>query len=100
LTLSFDDEDSSEDDRADAVEWGALSFLFVMGVLPFADARPRGASELEYAEVDEFHGTDLLKGLKFRRGELHLDTDYVRGRRMKARVVVRPDWPARDGRAR
>lgn len=91
LTLSFDDEDSSEDDRADVVEWGALGFLFVIGVLSFADARPRGASELEYAAVDEFRVSDLLTGLKFRNGGLHLDTDYVRGRRMKTHVVVRPD---------
>jgi hypothetical protein len=91
LAFSFDDEDSPEDDRADVVEWGALGFLFAIGVLSFADARPRGASELEYAEADEFRVTDLLAGLKFRNGELHLDTDYVRGRRMKTRVVVRPD---------
>ena len=35
-----------------------------------------------------------LAGLSFRSGELHLDTDYVRGRRMKTRVVVRPDGTA------
>jgi hypothetical protein len=53
--------------------------------------RPRGAYELEYAEVDEFRVADLLMGLKFRRRGIHLDTEYVRGRRMKTRVVVRPD---------
>jgi hypothetical protein len=91
LALSFDDEDNAEEDRADVVEWGALGFLFVIGVLSFSDARPRGFSEAEYVEHDEFRVSDFLAGLKFRDGQLHLDTDYVRGRRMKTRVVVRPD---------
>jgi hypothetical protein len=91
LALSFEDEDSPEEDRAEVVEWGALGFLFVIGVLSFADARPRGLSGAEYVESDEFRVSDFLAGLKFRNGELHLNTDYVRGRRMKTRVVVRPD---------
>jgi hypothetical protein len=54
LTLSFEDEDSPEEDRADVVEWGALGFLFAIGVLSLADARPRGPSEIEYIESDDF----------------------------------------------
>jgi len=91
VALSFEDEDSPEEDRADVVEWGALGFLFVIGVLSFADARPRGFSEAEYVERDEFRVADFLAGLKFKNGELGLDADYVRGRRMKTYVVVRPD---------
>jgi hypothetical protein len=91
LALSFQDEDSPEEGRAEVVEWGALRFLFAIGVLSFADARPRGFSDREYVERDEFRVADFLAGLKFSNGELHLDTDYVRGRRMKSRVVVRPD---------
>ena len=94
LALSLEDEDSPEEDRADVAEWGALGFLFVIGVLSFADARPRGFSEREYVEYDEFRVSDFLATLKFRNGELHLDTDYVRGRRMKTRVAVRPDGTA------
>jgi hypothetical protein len=94
LALSFEDEDSPEEDRAAVVEWGALGFLFAIGVLSFADARPRGLSEREYSESDDFRVVDLLAGLRFRNGELHLDTDYVRGRRMKTRVVVRRDGTA------
>ena len=30
-----------------------------------------------------FRLVDFVAALKFRNGELHLDTDYVRGRRMK-----------------
>ena len=91
LEFSFADDDSPDEDRADVVEWGALGFLFVIGVLSFADARSRGFSDIEYVEQDEFRVADLLGGLKFRRGELHLDSDYVRGRRMKTHVVVRPE---------
>ena len=94
LELSFTDEDSPDEDRADVVEWGAFGFLFVVGMLSFADARPRGASDMHYVERDEFRISDLLTALNFRNGELHLDTDYVRGRRMKTRVVVRPDGTA------
>jgi hypothetical protein len=33
VELSFADEESPEEDRADVVEWGALGFLFAVGVL-------------------------------------------------------------------
>jgi len=75
LNLSFDDEDSPEEDRAEIVEWGALGFLFAIGVLSFADARPQGLSEIEYVESDDFRVSDLVAGLKFQNGELRLDTD-------------------------
>ncbi|HEX2831057.1 MAG TPA: hypothetical protein VHP37_32280 [Burkholderiales bacterium] len=91
LALSFEDDDSPEEDRADIVEWGALGFMFVIAVLSFADARPRGVSELEYNAADDFNVSDLVGALKYRCGELHLDADYVRGRRMKTRVVIRAD---------
>jgi hypothetical protein len=91
LALSFEDEDSPEEDRADVVEWGALGFLFTIAVLSFVDARPRGFSERDYVERDQFQVADFLAGLQFRHGALQLDTDYVRGRRMKTRVVIRPD---------
>jgi hypothetical protein len=89
VELSFADEDSPVEDRADVVEWGALGFLFAVGVLSFADARPRGLSDAEFNPNDEFRLADLVAALKFRNGELHLDTDYVRGRRMKTRAIVR-----------
>ena len=91
LTLSFDDEDSPEEDRAEVVEWGAPGFLFAIGVLSFADARPRGLSEIEYVASDDFRVSDLVGGLRFQSDELHLDTDHLRGRRLKTRVAVRPD---------
>jgi hypothetical protein len=94
LELSFSDEDSPEEDRADVAEWGPLGFLFAVGVLSFADARPRGFSDAEFDPNDEFGLADFVAALRFRQGELHLDTDYVRGRRMKTRAIVRAQGTA------
>src|SRR6266571_3462184 len=85
-----DDEQQDEDNAAeDTAEWGAFGFIFVVGVLSFADARPRNASVRDYQEKDEFRLADFIEGLGFVRGELHFDADYIRGRRVKTRVVVR-----------
>lgn len=89
LELSLFDEDSPEEDRADVAEWGALGFLFAVGALSFADARPRGFSGAEFDPNDEFQLADFVAALKFRNGELHLDTDYIRGRRMKTHAIIR-----------
>lgn len=51
VELRFDsDEEGEEYEPDDIVEWGAFGFLFTVGVLSFADARPREASIIEYAE--------------------------------------------------
>ena len=78
---------------ADQVEWGGFGYMFALAVMSFADARPRGYSGKEYVDEDEFTVTDFFDGLKFIRGELHYDGDYIRGRCMKTEIVVR-----RDGR--
>lgn len=62
LALSFEEEDSPEEDRADVVEWGALGFLFIIGGLSFADARPRGMSEVVYNASDEFKANRCCGG--------------------------------------
>jgi hypothetical protein len=63
--------------------------MFVVGVLSFAESKPRNASVLEYEEKDEFRLADFIERLRFVRGELRFDADYIRGRRVKTRVVVR-----------
>lgn len=88
LTLQLEDPDDPADDAQDVVEWGALGFLFVLALLSFADARPRGFSESEYSEADELRLADFLDGLTFRRGTLHFHADYVRGRRVKTGITV------------
>ena len=91
LDISFDDDEIPEDDRAEVVEWGAFGFLFVIGTLSFHDARPRGASDIDYRDDDEFRVGDFLACIRYRNGELQFDADYLRGRRMKTRARVRAD---------
>lgn len=49
----------------------------------------REASVLEYEERDEFRLADFIERLRFVRGELRFDADYIRGRRMKTRIAAR-----------
>jgi hypothetical protein len=84
------DEEQDEDEAAeDTAEWGAFGFMFVLGVLSFAEAKSRNASVIDYQEKDEFRLADFIERLRFVRGELQLDADYIRGRRIKTRIVVR-----------
>jgi hypothetical protein len=94
LQLKFvadEEEDEGDEDEVaeDTAEWGSFGFLFVLGALSFEEAKPREASTLEYQERDEFKLADFIAGLRFVRGELHFDADYIRGRRVKTRIVVR-----------
>jgi hypothetical protein len=85
------DEDDEENAAESTAEWGALGFLFVLAVLSFADARPRGYSHHEYHKKDELRLADFMQGVRFVRGTLRYEADYVRGRRMKTRITVRSD---------
>ena len=88
--IPLEEEEASEDEAAeDTAEWGAFGFMFALGVLSFAEAKPRNLSELDYEENDEFKLADFIGGLRFVRGELHFDADYIRGRRIKTHIVVR-----------
>jgi hypothetical protein len=79
----------------DDVEDGALALIFGVAVLSFHDARPRGMSDIDNTEWDEWTLDDLCACLRFWRGALCLDTDYVRGRMMKTRVTVWPNGVAK-----
>jgi hypothetical protein len=88
VELAFpSDPDSEEND----LEWGAFGFLFVLGTLSFDDAGPREISVIHYVESDEFQVDDFMDCLQWEGGALKFDADYVRGRRMKTRIVLRPD---------
>jgi hypothetical protein len=100
LELKFvaeeDDDEQDEDDMAEeTAEWGSLGFLFVLGALSFADAKPRNLSVADYSEKDNFGLADFVRGMRFKRGELHFDADYIRGRRIKTRVAVRTNGTVR-----
>jgi hypothetical protein len=88
VTLQLEDPEDPEGDAQDLVEWGAVGFLFVLALLSFADARPRGFSESEYSEADELRLADFVDGLTFRRGTLYFHADYLRGRRVKTGITV------------
>jgi len=65
LLLKFTSEEGEEDFDEDEVaentaEWGAIGFLFTLGLLSFADAKPREASVLEYDERDDFRLSDFI----------------------------------------
>jgi hypothetical protein len=90
VELMFEGDDDGAD-PAEIAEWGAFGFLFALAVLSFHDARPRGASEREFLPHDAFTVADFFECLSFGGGGLHLQADYIRGRRMKTTVTVRPD---------
>jgi hypothetical protein len=72
-------------------EWAAFGFIYAIGLLSFHDARPRGMSDIDYHERDEWTAADMLRRLRYERGRLEFDSDYVRGRMMKTEVTIRPD---------
>ena len=80
-----------EDEPGTDVEWGAFGIMFALAVQSFHDARPRGVSEIDFAESDEFTVADLFRCLRYERGELRFSSDYVRGRCMKTDVTIRPN---------
>lgn len=75
----------------DDVEWAAFGLIFALGVLSFHDARPRGVSEKDFSDNDDWFSKDMLRNIRFVRGELHFYADYVRGRMLKTTVIVRRD---------
>ncbi len=89
VDLVFKAEDPEE--PSDEVEWAAFGFIFVLAVLSFADARPRGISEVDYSAKDDLTVSDFLEGLSFGRKGLHFRADYIRGRSLKTDITVRSD---------
>lgn len=82
------DEDGEPVNDAEHYSFG---FIYALGLLSFADARPRGVSEMHFEAKDDWSASDMLRCLRFKRGELHFYADYVRGRCVKTTIVVRKD---------
>ncbi len=92
ITGRFGPEEDDDDEDAGAdVETAALGFIYAIGALSFADARPRGVSGMLYEEKDDWTAADMLRGVRFESGELRFHADYVRGRCVKTTIVVRRD---------
>jgi hypothetical protein len=82
ITLQADEE---------LVRTTAFALVYVLALLSFADARPRGISGQWYDDEDQFTATDLLRHLNFQTGRLHMYVDYLRGRCVKTTVEVSSD---------
>lgn len=79
------------DEEDEDVEFSAFGLIYVLGALSFSDGRPRGYSERDFNERDDWTVGDMLHHLRFEQGELHFYADYVRGRCLKTNVCVRRD---------
>jgi len=88
LQLGEVDEDG---ERSQDHEWGAFGFIFCIAVLSFHDARPRGASGMDFEERDDFTVADLMDHLRYERAKLRFSSDYIRGRCVKTDITVGPD---------
>jgi hypothetical protein len=75
----------------DLVEVCAFGIIYVLGLLSFNDARPRGASGQWFEDDDQFSAADMLGHLRFERGRLQMRVDYLRGRCLKTTVAVSSD---------
>jgi len=91
LQLGETDENG---DRSDDQEWGAFGLIFCLATLSFQDARPRGSSDMDFADRDELTVADLHDGLRYSSFGLRFTADYVRGRCMKTDITIRPDGSA------
>jgi len=87
LGLAEDEDGEPESD----VEHFAFPFIYVIGVLSFTDARPRGVSDMHFEEKDDWMVGDMLRRLRFENGALHFYADYVRGRCVKTTLILRAD---------
>jgi hypothetical protein len=76
------------EDDPDVLSSCAWGLIFAIGVLSFADARPRGISDMDFVDGDEWQVGDMLKHLSFEQGSLHFYADYVRGRLVKTSIDI------------
>jgi len=86
-----DVDEEEEDESSNVIESCAWGLIYALGVLSFADARPRGVSDMHYVEKDEWYVGDMLRHLRFARGRLHFYADYVRGRMLKTTIDIDRD---------
>ena len=85
-------EDSEDDlEPTEIASWGAFGFIFIIAALSFNDARARGNSYADFVENDQFQIPDLFDGITYDAGELRYYGDYIRGRRVKTNITIRPD---------
>ena len=62
-------------DEESHAEWAAVGFIYALGELSFAAARPRGVSGMDFEAHDQWTAADLLQHLRYERGRLVCETD-------------------------
>ncbi|MFX6778554.1 hypothetical protein ABTH52_20205, partial [Acinetobacter baumannii] len=69
----------------------AHGFLFVIGILSFADATAEGLMSGACDGDDNFWIDDLLHGLRWQGSTLQFSAGCIRGRQMNTTVVLKSD---------
>ena len=78
-------------DDPDILASCAFGLIYALGVLSFADARPRGVSGMDFEDDNQWYVGDMFSHLLFEDGQLHFYADYVRGRMMKTTIDIDGD---------
>lgn len=89
------EDDESDVDPEQIVEWGAFGLLYALAALSFDDARPRGTSKIDFEADDVLTAADFLDLLSFDNNGLSVQADYLRGRSIKTEATVRSDGTVR-----
>lgn len=75
----------------DLSETCGLGVMYTLAMLSFHDARPRGVSGQWFEDDDILNAADFIRELVFRRGQLEVYFDYLRGRCVKTRIELSSD---------
>ena len=79
--------------------WGELIGvgLVSIAILSFVDARPRGMSDIDFEDEDEFSVKDFFECLHYEYGRIRFHADYIRGRCMKTSISAEKDGMVKIG---
>ncbi len=88
VTLKVTEED---------IQWCVFAFIYSIAVLSFADARPRGMSDLDFEGDDEFSVKDFFECLHYEYGQIRFHADYIRGRCIKTSITAEKDGTVKIG---
>jgi hypothetical protein len=88
ITLKVTEED---------IQWCAFGLIYSIAVLSFADARPRGMSDIDFEDDDEFSVKDFFECLHYEYGQIRFHADYIRGRCMKTSITAEKDGTVKIG---
>jgi hypothetical protein len=81
------------------VMWRVMFFMdiYSIAVLCFADARPRGMSDMDFEDDYEFSAKNYFECLHYEYGQIRFHADYIRGRCMKTSITAEKDGTIKIG---